>query len=443
MQSIAIMHYLEKRMPNSTMHPPKLSGWFHFAGKKVLLLQGPHGPFFKRVKAELLASGAKKVSKVNFNGGDWLYFSGDAFSYTGDLSGWPEYLARLIDQEGFDSVMVFGDCRPIHTAAREIVKSKGAEFWVFEEGYVRPNFITLEQHGVNGYSCLPAQRDTYDKWQIDDSNTEINLPRSFGAAAQCAMAYFMASMLAWPIFRRYLHHRRLSIWDGLLWVRSFARKKIYARKEANSLIDLQPVGKRSYFLVILQVASDAQVSVHSQYTSITEFIEDTVKSFSQYASKNSQDSVLLIKHHPMDRGYTDYSDLITQLEKQHSLIGRLRYIHDQHLPELLANAQGVITINSTVGLSALDHGTPVMALGKAVYNMQGLTCQDSLSAFWKQPAKYTADKKLHKKFLNYVILHTQIYGNFYVSLPNTDPRSLPWSTLARAAQSNIVKVPQA
>jgi capsular polysaccharide export protein len=425
------------------MHPPKLSGWFHFAGKKVLLLQGPHGPFFKRVKTELLASGAAKVIKVNFNGGDWLYSPSDSIAYTGSASGWPTFLARLMDQEQFDCVMVFGDCRPIHVAARAVVKDRGAEFWVFEEGYVRPNFITLEQHGVNGHSYLPSQRDAYDTWQVEVLATEKNVPKSFGAAAQYAMAYFTASLVMWPMFRQYKHHRSLSILDGLLWVRSFVRKQIYAYKEAKSLTDLQPSGNRPYFLAILQVASDAQVTAHSRYTSIPEFIAETVRSFSQYVTSSGKDAALVIKHHPMDRGYSDYSRLIADLEAQYKLAGRLLYIHDQHLPELLGHALGVVTINSTVGLSALDHGTPVIALGEAVYNMQGLTCQDSLSEFWEQPNEYVADPDLHEKFHNYVISHTQINGNFYVALPGTEPKGLPWRTLPDSVQAASVRAPQA
>src|SRR5207253_3330067 len=40
-------------------------------GKRVLLLQGPVGPFFRRLAARLRAAGAE-VHKVNFNGGDGL-----------------------------------------------------------------------------------------------------------------------------------------------------------------------------------------------------------------------------------------------------------------------------------------------------------------------------------------------------------------------------------
>jgi capsular polysaccharide export protein len=428
------------------MHSPLLNGWFHFAGKKVLLLQGPHGPFFQRVTRELISAGAAAVSKVNFNGGDWLFYPQNSVAYQGGLSDWPAFLAQLIADKGFDCIVVFGDCRPVHAAARAAAKASGAEFWVFEEGYIRPNFITLEQHGVNGYSHLPKGRAAYDQWQPVDLPAERSLPKSFSLAAGYAMAYFIACALLWPVFRRYQHHRSLTLLDGLRWIRSFVRKQVYRIKEVRVLADLQPSGQRPYFLVILQVALDAQVAVHSPFVSVPEFIADTVRSFAQHVAASGQDVALVIKHHPMDRGYNDYTRLINQLADQHGLAGRVRYIHDQYLPQILDSAIGVVTINSTVGLSAMDHSTPVITLGASVYHMDGLTCQGSLSDFWANPARYMPDAQLHAKFRNYVVAHTQINGSFYVALPGERGKGLPWrASLAggRATQVASAKLPPA
>ncbi len=395
----------------------------------MLLLQGPHGPFFQRVAHELRAAGASAVYKINFNGGDMLYYPQDAVAFRGSLSEWPAFLADFVKSHAIDCVMVFGDCRPVHSLAKQVAQSLGVKYWVFEEGYVRPNYITLEQHGVNGYSTLPRSRQTYDNWSDAELQAEQDVPGSFGAAAKYAMGYFTASAVFWPLFWRYKHHRDLTILDGLRWVRSYWRKLRYRAKEAQSLVDLKPAGQQDFFLVVLQVATDAQVAVHSPFESIEQFIADTVHSFAQFSqAEHSRKDILLIKHHPMDRGYTDYANLIQGLAQAHGLQSRIRYIHDQHLPTLLASAKGVVTINSTVGLTAIYHGAPTIALGTALYNMQGLTCQDPLSEFWKSPAHYKPDAQLHGKFRNYITLHTQINGNFYVPLPGTNPKSLPWKS---------------
>ena len=50
-------------------------GLDQFKGKRVLLLQGPVGPFFTRWAEDLRQAGAQ-VFKVNFNAGDWFYYHG-------------------------------------------------------------------------------------------------------------------------------------------------------------------------------------------------------------------------------------------------------------------------------------------------------------------------------------------------------------------------------
>lgn len=63
--------------------------------------------------------------------------------------------------------------------------------------------------------------------------------------------------------------------------------------------------------------------------------------------------------------------------------GRIRYIRDRHLPSLLTSAQGVVVINSTVGLSAIAYGTATKVCGRAIYDIAGLSFQGALDAFWR------------------------------------------------------------
>ena len=390
-------------------------GWARFAGKRVLLLQGPHGPFFKRVAQSLLYFGATSVQKIDFNGGDQFYSSRDAIAYTGSLSEWPKYLNQMMKTHAIDCVMVFGDCRPIHRAANQVAHELGAQFWAFEEGYVRPNFITLEPHGVNGHSQLPTDRASYDQWTLVDLPKQAQVPSSFWKVTGYSIVYFAATLLMRPRFWRYEHHRPVRVMDGIYWLRALQRKWYYGFSERNALSDLKGYGgSKPFFVSILQVSLDAQVKMHSGYESIEQYIQDTARSFAKNASS---ESVLVVKHHPMDRGYTDYSRIIKRLTKELNLKDRLRYIHDQHLPTLMSHAQGLVTINSTVGLSALDHDLPVKTLGHAVYDMPGLTSQRSLDDFWKNAAADKADPLLHEKFVNYVTAHTQLNGSFYRELP--------------------------
>ncbi|KVU57805.1 hypothetical protein WK70_17300 [Burkholderia cepacia] len=53
----------------------------------------------------------------------------------------------------------------------------------------------------------------------------------------------------------------------------------------------------------------------------------------------------------------------------------------------------------------------MIALGDAIYNMPGLTWQSDVDAFWE--AQVQPDQQLYQAFLDYVIHHTQINGDFY------------------------------
>jgi capsular polysaccharide export protein len=123
--------------------------------------------------------------------------------------------------------------------------------------------------------------------------------------------------------------------------------------------------------------------------------------------------MLVIKHHPLDRGYHDYATLLAQLARVHGLKDRLIYIHDQHLPSLFDHMLGAVVINSTVGFSAVSHGAPVKTCGLAIYDIPGLTFQGSLDAFWSEAGTFRPDPQLFMRFRAFVIDHTQINCSFY------------------------------
>jgi capsular polysaccharide export protein len=388
-------------------------GFSTFRDKRVLLLQGPLGPFFRRLSQDLTLAGAR-VFKVNFNGGDWLFYPDGAFSYRGRMEDWPAYLEALLDQLQVDVVMLFGDCRPIHSSIHEIAHSRGLEIGVFEEGYVRPDFITLERFGVNGHSVIPRTPVFYLNNPVPAIEQMMPVGNTFWFAVRWAVLYYFAAGLLKPFFSHYRHHRPLTWLESLRWLRSVWRKGYYALKERGILARLTGELNGRFFLVPLQVHNDSQVQVHSNFDSIPDFIDEVMASFAHHAPQNT---TLVIKHHPLDRAYHDYTRLIRKRVGELGLQGRCLYIHDQHLPTLLQSACGVVVINSTVGLSAISHGTPVKARGKAVYDMMGLTFQGSLDDFWQQSQHNKPDRSLFENFQNYLVLHTQLNGSFYKRLP--------------------------
>ena len=388
------------------------NGFSQFDGKNVLLLQGPIGPFFSRFAIDLKTAGAS-VFKINFNGGDWLFYRSNAYNFNQDPRTWPEFFEKFILDNHIEVVFLFGDCRALHQIVHAIASKHQLEIGVFEEGYLRPDYITLERHGVNGNSKISKLADFYADLSDLSKIQTFGVGKSFWYGAMWGMMYNAMSVVTRFYFRHYQHHRPLSIWQGLFWIRSFWRKWIFAYQQRNVLQTLINQTHKKYFLVALQVHNDAQIHYHSDFISVEAFISEVINSFAMHAPK---DCYLVIKHHPMDRGFHHYGKLINLLCKNKSLKDRIHYVHDLHLPTLLSHAKGVVVVNSTVGLSALDHLCPVIACGNAIYDLDGLTYQGDLDSFWQDAQFFEINQKLYSQFIDHLAINTQINGNFYKRL---------------------------
>ena len=388
----------------------------------ALLLQGPIGPFFSRFGKDLEQRGFN-VFKINFNGGDRLFCTlKGAFDYTGELSAWGAYLERFIANKSVNRIYLFGDCRAYHRVARDVAKRLNVRVFVFEEGYLRPNFITLEEGGVNGHSqMMGSHLELPEKAFHDSDSTKIR--SAFVVCAIFSMIYYCASAWHGKRFSHYQHHRPFEWFsEGSVWVRSIFRKVKYRKRGERQLEDCLATYDGEYFVCPLQVHCDMQVLVHSPFNSIEHFIGEVLSSFAQHAPAQS---AIVFKHHPLDRGYSDYTTLIGNLQAELGLHGRVFYVHDVALPPLLQHAAGSVMINSTVGLSSLFHNAPVKVMGNAIYDREGLTFQGPLDQFWNKPGK--VDAELFARFRHYLIQNNQLNGNFYVRLNPSDTVGIRWS----------------
>ncbi|WP_171406487.1 capsular biosynthesis protein [Acinetobacter cumulans] len=323
------------------------------------------------------------------------------------------YIQQLVKQYDIDSIMLFGDCRPIHRLARAALSEFELEWYVFEEGYLRPNHITCEKGGVNGFSSVPKRFQQYLQHHQEDhiiADDVVELGRTFWYAAFWAAIYYIMASLKSKQYPSYQHHRPLTIAEFWPWLKGGIRKYQFKLKERRIEKYLLNFKKKDYFLVPLQTHNDAQIEFHSNYSGIEEFIEEVMYSFAHHAP---QDTLLVLKQHPFDRGYREYTQLIQQLALQLNISSRVLYIHDQYLPDLLENARGVVVINSTVGMSAVESLVPVKVCGRAVYDIEPMTMQCHIDRFWQQALAWNVDEKVVQKYLYFLQHTTQFNGSFY------------------------------
>lgn len=390
---------------------------------RILLLQGPIGPFFCDL-ATCLRDGGRQVRKINFNGGDWRFFR-EGEAYRGGLDQWAAALSGLLAEFRPDVCVMFGQDRPVHRIARTVLAQQGITPLVFEEGYVRPQFVTFEAGGVNALSSFAWSRAwpaPPDFGPLPRRNAKANtaaIERLFPAERSFALPFKTVAALAMehqiflscsrPLFSRYQHHRSFSVaWESLCWVRSGTRKLLAKSAEAELIGTLLSAHSKRYFLVPLQVQNDSQLRFYSGFESVDAFITQTLQSFAQHATA---DCKLVFKHHPMDRGHCSYGSTITSEARTLGIFDRVHYLQDGHLPDLLDHAAGTVVVNSTVGLSSLWHGTPVKVCGQALYDQAGLTYQGALHDFWRAPG--SVDVNAFASFRAQLIAQTQLPGSFY------------------------------
>jgi len=400
----------------------KLNAIGHIHNKNILFLQGPMGRFFKKLDLLFRQKGALTY-QIGLNAGDALFSNADNYTaFRGKRDDWPVFFSEFIVEHNIQKVFLFGDCRAYQSQAIDAAWQLGVEIFVFEEGYIRPHFITLEKYGVNNYSRMERKREFYEALELDQLPEVHPQETHFSSANMIVSAslYYLVGNLFSFRYPHYEHHRGFSgSREAFFGVRSLYRKLLYKFTERKLLQELVLDQKKAFFFVPLQTHNDFQVLQHSDYGSIEKFIVFVIDSFARHADKAH---TLLFKHHPVDRGRKDYSCFIQNQAQKYNCEERVNVVHDLHLPTILQNAKGTITINSTVGLSSIYHKTPVITLGYALYDIRGLTNKRvTLDAFWKN--QVPPDMDLFKKYRRYIVFNSQLNASFYGKMPEFDSSS--------------------
>ncbi len=383
--------------------------------KNILLLQGPIGDFFAKL-SEFLTAYDKNVFKINFNGGDDFFYphKKNTYHFQSHFSLLNNYLKEIVKKQQIDTLICFGDNRPCHKIAKAVAKELNIAFWVFEEGYFRSHYVTLEKNGVNAYSSIPKNKEFFLSQPKQELPKVEIISKSFTPMAIKSMLYYHHLRRQTKLYPYYEHHRKISrSYYAKVWIRSLYRKVIYTFSEKSFEKKVTSGQLGEFFIFPLQVHNDSQIKVHSKYKDVAEPLKDVLDSFVQFAPKNVS---LVVKHHPhpIERGATNYSNIINKYIKQYpELQNRLYYVHNIPLPIFLRQerAKGMVTVNSTSGLSSLIHSIPVKTLGKANYDFEGLTYQGELDKFWSHTE--VVDDELFTAYRNYHLIKTHLNGCFY------------------------------
>jgi capsular polysaccharide export protein len=417
--------------------------------RNVLLLQGLMGPLFRRI-GQALSRDGYGVFKVNFNGGDRLFWRlPNGIDYTGSLEDWPEALKQIIDRHQITDVVLFGDCRPIHMRATAVCSELHLPVHVFEEGYIRPDWVTLELGGVNGHSALPRDPAWYraEAAKLGPAPEHHPVPSSFRRRAFEGVAYNAADIFTRWHYKHWENHRPWHpLVEGMGWIRRLRRHKA-ADERSQALIAELEGRNDAYVLFPLQLDSDAQIRLHSSFAGIADALRMVIISFGTHAPAAMR---LVVKEHPLDNGVRDWRQETAALAALHGVADRVDYLESGDIVPLAKRAKGMVTINSTSGTLALALGVPVIALGQAVYDIEGITFRGSLDDFWKSPGQ--PDAEVFVAFRRVLIDRCLVAGGFFseealakvtdgviARLEAAIPLKLAMATQTNEAERNVIR----
>ncbi|MDE1158945.1 MAG: capsular biosynthesis protein [Neorhizobium sp.] len=386
--------------------------------RTFLFLQGPASPFMRRLAAALESQNVA-VRRINFSIGDavfWWPKHGDWF--TGRQKDWPQFLTRYILEHRVSDLLMLGDGRAVHADAANVAIALGVRVHILEHGYLRPDWLTVEPDGMSAHSRFP--RDPQAITALADGQPVADTTRLFRSSfltyALYDLAYHIPNVvLGWLVHPHYRTHGaahpvvEYSGWIGKAFKRKRRAKNAqasicaWARHHPGTPASSAP----PLFFFPLQLPGDYQIIRHAPGGDLYRIVHAVIASFARHAPVDAR---LLFKIHPIDNGLSRWPSRIGEAARRHDVSDRVFLADGGDTDVLIERATGIVTVNSTVGLTALYAGKPVIALGAAVYDVEGLTSQGPLADFWNNPTP--PDPVLLDRFLRALAATTQVRGGF-------------------------------
>ncbi len=406
---MACSDVLQYPVPNRH-HGPK--PYVTTADRRFLFLQGPHGPWFHLLGQHLRRAGAE-VWRVGFNLGDRVFWRGPGYiAFEDSHDHWAETCARLLETHRITDLVVYGDTRPIHAQAVALAKARGLTVHVFEEGYLRPYWVTYERGGSNGHSRLMSL--SVPEMRAALAKVDPDLPDAPAIWGDMRQHMFWGALYhgfvalggrAYPNFRP---HRALTVVQEFrLYLRRFLLMPLH-RWERRLATRRIRRGGFPYHLAILQLEHDASFRDHSPFSSMTEFLQVVIEGFARGAPRHHH---LVFKAHPLEDGRAPILPALRRLAREHGLTDRVHFVRGGKLAQLLDDARSAVTVNSTAGQQALWRGLPLRSFGAAVYAQPEFVSSQPLDAFFANPER--PDTRAYRDYRHFLLETSQVVGGFY------------------------------
>ena len=383
--------------------------------RNFLLLQGPHGPFFRRT-AQMLRKAGAEVWRVGFNAGDQAFAFGDQgfIAFTQPQDEWPDYFRALVEERQITDLVLYGDTRPIHAQAVDIAKAAGITIHVFEEGYMRPYWVTYERGGTNGNSRLMDM--TIDQMREALERSDMDVPEPPAHWGDMRQHVFYGAVYHWFVmfmnrrYRNFRPHRDLPVTiEAALYTKRLLLMPYLALSRMIATLRVR-LGGLPYHLVLLQLEHDSSFQKHSPFDRMEQFLRTVIEGFAEGAPAHHH---IVFKAHPLENDRSPTRRTLRKLAAEFGLKGRVHYIRGGKLAKLLDDARTAVTVNSTAAQQVLWRSIPLKVFGRAVYDKPEFVSTLPLREFFAQPGR--PDNRAYRDYRRFLLETSQIPGGFYSS----------------------------
>lgn len=268
-----------------------------------------------------------------------------------DIGSIAEDLYKYIKNHQIEKIVIWNGQQLMGRAANIAAQRAGTRIQYLELANL-PGKLFSDPNGVNALSSIASDIGIIDNLpNVTDAEHEAWLNR-----------YELLKRQPLPQAQRKLKNTILSIANLALknilnstCTAGMSKKKnLIFKSPSPHLQKTNSSAPEQYIFLPLQVSSDTQIKLHSEY--------DNIKAIHFAHSESSKNNIgLVVKLHPAENDPAEIDRII----KAQEFLGF--HISNANTIELIKNANAVITINSTVGMEALLYRKPVKTLGRCLY----------------------------------------------------------------------------
>ena len=283
---------------------------------------------------------------------------------------------------------------------------------VTDFGYLRPDWITFESQGTSGNSQFPKNRSEIRRLAELSERVDFK-ERYWDNTMKFAFLEARSGLLTWlfgflyPGYRPFNYSHPISL--GLAFCKTYLKKRVLHRATHSKIRRL--INERfdnPFYFFAMQLETDFQIRAYSNYPNQSVPIEEVLISFAENAPENTR---LVFKMHPLDPDLVNWKKVLERLVMEVGISKRVFFLRDGPIADLLTNASGVLTINSSVGLKALQHSKKLKIMGQAVYDLPGLVFPNNLDEFWT--SDFVPDASLFADVIQVLASMFQIRGGWF------------------------------